>query len=56
MKISVVIFHDATLVDMVRRRPTDLAEMSKIPGVGKSKLERYGDVFLEAIRDHTPPE
>ncbi len=51
-----VIFHDATLVDMVRRRPRDLEALSKIPGVGKSKLDRYGDVFLEAIKDHTPPE
>jgi ATP-dependent DNA helicase RecQ len=44
-----VIFHDATLLDMVRRRPRDLAELSRIPGVGHSKLERYGARFLASI-------
>ena len=44
-----VIFHDATLLDMVRRRPRDLAAMSVIPGVGRSKLERYGETFLAII-------
>jgi ATP-dependent DNA helicase RecQ len=45
-----VIFHDATLLDMVRRRPRDLAEMSRIPGVGHSKLERYGERFLAVVQ------
>jgi ATP-dependent DNA helicase RecQ len=44
-----IIFHDATLLDMVRRRPRDLAEMSRIPGVGHSKLERYGARFLATL-------
>jgi ATP-dependent DNA helicase RecQ len=44
-----VIFHDATLLEMVRRRPRDLAAMSVIPGVGRSKLERYGETFLAVI-------
>ncbi|MBV9523715.1 MAG: DNA helicase RecQ [Alphaproteobacteria bacterium] len=44
-----VIFHDATLMEMVRRRPRNLAELAQIPGVGRSKLERYGATFLAAI-------
>jgi len=44
-----VIFHDATLLEMVRRRPRDLGAMSVIPGVGRSKLERYGETFLTVI-------
>ncbi|HTS94869.1 MAG TPA: DNA helicase RecQ [Stellaceae bacterium] len=44
-----VIFHDATLLEMVHRRPLDRAAMALIPGVGRSKLERYGDIFLELI-------
>jgi ATP-dependent DNA helicase RecQ len=44
-----VIFHDATLLEMVRARPTTPAAMSRIPGVGARKLERYGDAFLAAI-------
>jgi ATP-dependent DNA helicase RecQ len=48
-----IIFHDATLIDMVRRRPRDLAALAQIPGVGHSKLERYGRIFLAAIEAAT---
>jgi ATP-dependent DNA helicase RecQ len=44
-----VIFHDATLQELVRRRPRDLGAMSAIPGIGRSKLERYGETFLAVI-------
>lgn len=44
-----VIFHDATLREMVSRRPTSLAEFSRLPGVGESKLERYGAEFLSVL-------
>ena len=46
-----IIFHDATLVEMVKARPTSRAELSLVPGVGVSKLERYGEAFLKAITD-----
>ena len=44
-----IIFHDATLVAMVRARPRNLGALAVIPGVGASKLARYGDRFLAAI-------
>jgi ATP-dependent DNA helicase RecQ len=44
-----VIFHDATLLEMMRQRPRDLATLGLIPGVGRSKLERYGETFLAVI-------
>ncbi|TCO78940.1 ATP-dependent DNA helicase RecQ [Plasticicumulans lactativorans] len=44
-----VIFHDATLVEMVERQPASLAELGHIAGVGSRKLERYGDAFLEVL-------
>jgi ATP-dependent DNA helicase RecQ len=44
-----VIFHDATLLDMLRQRPADLAGLSRIPGIGRSKLERYGEAFLAVL-------
>ncbi len=47
-----VIFHDATLAEMVRRRPRDLGALSLIPGIGRSKLERYGAIFLAIIAEH----
>jgi ATP-dependent DNA helicase RecQ len=46
-----VIFHDATLLEMVHRRPKDLAELGRIPGIGKSKLDRYGETFLAVLRE-----
>jgi len=47
-----VIFHDATLMEMVRRRPRDRDALAAIPGVGASKLKRYGEIFLAAIAAH----
>ena len=44
-----VIFHDATLMEMVRRKPADLTAMSRVPGVGRRKLDRYGAIFVAAI-------
>ena len=45
-----VVFHDSTLREMLHRRPTSLAEMLSIHGVGQAKLERYGEAFLDALQ------
>jgi ATP-dependent DNA helicase RecQ len=50
-----VIFHDATLMDMLARRPLRETEMLSVSGVGESKLEKYGAEFLEVIREHEYP-
>jgi len=44
-----VVFSDATLRGMVRRRPQTLDDLLCVPGVGAVKLDRYGDAFLEEI-------
>ncbi len=44
-----VIFHDSTLLEMVKDRPQTLQQMLNISGVGAQKLERYGEVFLNKI-------
>ena len=46
-----VIFHDRTLRDLVNRKPATRAEMLEVSGIGQSKLERYGDVFLAELAD-----
>ncbi len=38
--IPYVIFHDATLQEMLKVRPTNLNDMNRITGVGEQKLER----------------
>jgi ATP-dependent DNA helicase RecQ len=44
-----VVFSDATLVEMATRRPSSQAELLAVSGVGTTKLERYGEVFLATI-------
>ena len=44
-----VVFHDRTLIDMVRRRPGTREELAEINGVGAAKLERFAEPFLAAI-------
>lgn len=44
-----VIFHDATLREIASRRPTSLAELGSVSGVGETKLARYGEQVLEAL-------
>jgi len=41
-----VIFHDATLIEVARRRPASLDALADIPGIGRSKLDRYGVAVL----------
>jgi len=51
-KPAYLVFSDSTLIDMVDQRPTTHEQMSAVSGVGKHKLEKYGDAFIELIRDH----
>jgi len=46
-----VIFHDATLLEMLRARPRNVDELGEISGVGAAKLERYGGAFLDTVRN-----
>ena len=46
-----VIFSDATLRDMARTKPQTSEELLQIKGVGAMKLERYGEAFLQVLRD-----
>lgn len=47
-----VIFHDASLQEMLRKRPKSPADMLRISGVGEQKLQRYGQQFLKEIAKH----
>ena len=46
-----VILHDATLAEIARQRPRDVAALAEIPGIGARKLERYGASLLEVLGD-----
>ena len=45
-----VVFTDATLLEMVVRRPTSEAQLMAVPGVGPRKLAAYGEEFLSTLR------
>ena len=47
-----LIFNNATLEDMCRKRPTTPDELLEVSGVGTKKAERYGEAFLEVIADN----
>ena len=47
-----VVFHDATLKEFVRLRPSTLNAMLDVHGVGQAKLERYGAAFLTVLQAH----
>jgi ATP-dependent DNA helicase RecQ len=47
-----VIFHDRTLIELAAARPRSRAQMEDVPGVGETKLDRYGPAFLDVIADH----
>ena len=49
-----VIFHDTTLFGMLERKPRTLEELAEVSGVGAAKLEKYGEIFLEAIAGLDP--
>ena len=44
-----VIFHDSTLREIAEARPASLSELAKVNGVGRTKLERYGEAMLAAV-------
>lgn len=46
-----VVFSDASLKDMCLKLPRTKEDFLQVTGVGEHKLNKYGDVFIEAIID-----
>jgi ATP-dependent DNA helicase RecQ len=44
-----VIFHDATLRQIATERPTTLAGLGSVSGVGENKLAKYGQQILDVL-------
>lgn len=47
-----IVFSDATLRDMCNKRPKNEEEMLAISGVGKYKMDKYGEFFLNALAEY----
>ncbi|MFB9972065.1 DNA helicase RecQ [Pseudoroseomonas cervicalis] len=48
---SYVIFQDRTLAEIAATLPGTLDALAQIPGVGATKLERYGEAVLKVLRE-----
>jgi len=44
-----IIFHDTTLIALAELRPRTMADLLGVPGMGKTKSERYGAAFLAIL-------
>ena len=51
-----IVFGDATLRDLARRRPSSIENFLQVQGVGQKKCKDYGDLFLEHIADYCAEE
>ncbi len=47
-----IIFHDSCLKAMATQFPRSLSDFRKIGGVGESKFEKYGELFVKEIVDY----
>lgn len=47
-----VIFHDATLKEMAAYFPMDESDFLKINGVGQTRYDHYGDIFIDTIKHY----
>lgn len=50
-KPAYVVFSDATLIDMAKKRPNDRDGMLNVLGVGAVKFERFGTEFLRVVAE-----
>jgi ATP-dependent DNA helicase RecQ len=48
-----VVLHDATIEGIAASRPSTLAALRGIPGIGDKKLEHYGDTLIALVRTST---
>ncbi len=51
-----IIFNDETLMAMIEARPKNLRDMSLLSGIGKRKLELYGNDFLAVLSEFSDVE
>jgi len=44
-----VVCHDRTLMEIAADRPTDLAALAKVAGMGPARIEAYGETLLSVV-------
>jgi DNA helicase-2/ATP-dependent DNA helicase PcrA len=51
-----MVFTDTTLQAIAEHDPESPEELARIPGVGRVKLDRYGEAVLALCRGGRPPD
>jgi ATP-dependent DNA helicase RecQ len=44
-----IVFHDTTIEAIAASRPRSIAELRRVPGVGPTKLDRYGEEIIGVV-------
>ncbi len=50
-----MVFQRKAILAIDRARPTTLAELARIPGLGPAKIDRFGEDILELVRRYSRP-
>jgi ATP-dependent DNA helicase RecQ len=45
------VLHDSHLQHIAAEKPTSLVRLSRCPGIGPTKLERYGDEIVAVVAE-----
>jgi ATP-dependent DNA helicase RecQ len=46
-----VVMHDSTMEELCRKRPSSVAALMRVRGIGEHKAEVYGESILQALRE-----
>jgi superfamily II DNA helicase RecQ len=49
-----VVAHDSLLEALADRRPDSIPALRRVPGMGPTRLERYGEAILAVLRSAPP--
>ncbi len=44
-----IVFHDSTIEAIAERRPRSIADLRRVPGIGPTKLDRYGEEIIGVV-------
>jgi superfamily II DNA helicase RecQ len=44
-----IVFHDSTIEAIAERRPRSIADLRRVPGIGPTKLDRYGEEVIAVV-------
>ena len=47
-----MVFHDSPLMEILEQQPTRESELLHINGVGETKLDKFGDDFIEVLKEY----